>query len=116
MAGPLALDRDAIFAACERYGVKRLVVFGSAVTDRFHESSSDVDFLVEFRNDLASRFDAYFGLKESLEALLRRPVDLCLTSRTGESVLRGFGRGERSGALCGLKPPGCFGTPATRLG
>jgi uncharacterized protein len=76
MAGPLPLDRDAISAACARYGVKRLVVFGSAVTDRFDESSSDVDFLVEFRDDLASRFDAYFGLKESLEALLGRPVDL----------------------------------------
>jgi predicted nucleotidyltransferase len=75
-AGPLALDRDAISAACERYGVKRLVVFGFAVTDRLEESSSDVDFLVEFRNDLASRFDAYFGLKESLEALLGRSVDL----------------------------------------
>ena len=76
MAGPLALDRDAISAACERYGVKRLVVFGSALTDRFDETSSDVDFLVEFRDDLVSRFDAYFGLKESLEALLGHPVDL----------------------------------------
>jgi hypothetical protein len=42
MAGPLALDRDAISALCERYGVKRLVLFGSAVTDRFDGSSSDV--------------------------------------------------------------------------
>lgn len=76
MAGPLALDRDAISAVCERYGVKRLIVFGSAVTDRFDESSSDVYFLVEFRGDLASRFDAYFGLKESLETLFGRSVDL----------------------------------------
>lgn len=76
MTGPLLLDRDAISAACRRYGVKRLVVFGSAVTERFDASSSDVDFLVEFRDDLVGRFDAYFGLKESLEALLGRPVDL----------------------------------------
>lgn len=76
MAGPLALDRDAISAACERYGVKRLVVFGSAVSDACDESSIDVDFMVEFRDNLASRFEAYFGLKESLEALLGRPVDL----------------------------------------
>lgn len=67
-AGPLVLDRAAIAAACERYGVRRLVVFGSAVTDRFDESSSDVDFLVEFRDGVADRFDAYFGLKESLES------------------------------------------------
>ena len=76
MAGPIVLDRDAISAACKRFGVKRLVVFGSAVTNRFDEASSDVDFLVEFRDDLVNRFDAYFGLKESLEALLGRPVDL----------------------------------------
>jgi predicted nucleotidyltransferase len=76
MTGPLALDREAISAACEQYGVKRLVVFGSAVTDHFDESSSDVDFMVEFRDELASRFDAYFGLKEALEALLGRSVDL----------------------------------------
>lgn len=76
MAGPLVLDRAAISAACKRYGVKRLVIFGSAVTDRFDESTSDVDFLVEFRDDVVNRFDAYFGLKESLEAQLDRPVDL----------------------------------------
>lgn len=76
MSGPLALDRAAISAACKQYGVKRLVVFGSAVTEHFDESTSDVDFLVEFRDDIVNRFDAYFGLKESLEALLGRPVDL----------------------------------------
>jgi hypothetical protein len=76
MAGPLVLDPAAISAACEQYRVRRLVIFGSAVTDRFDESTSDVDFLVEFRDDVVNRFDAYFGLKESLEALLGRPVDL----------------------------------------
>ncbi|MGM0386292.1 MAG: nucleotidyltransferase family protein, partial [Actinomycetota bacterium] len=65
-----------ILAACQRYGVKRLVIFGSAVTDRFDDSTSDVDFLVEFREDVVNRFDAYFGLKETLETLLGRPVDL----------------------------------------
>jgi predicted nucleotidyltransferase len=76
MAGPLVLDLAAIAAACERYGVKRLVIFGSAVTERFNESTSDVDFLVKFRDDVVNRFDAYFGLKESLEALLSHPIDL----------------------------------------
>lgn len=76
MAGPLVLDRSAISAACERNGVRRLVIFGSAVTERFDELTSDVDFLVEFRDDVVNRFDAYFGLKESLEAVLGHPVDL----------------------------------------
>lgn len=76
MASPLILDRAPISEACRRFGVKRLVVFGSAVTDRFDSARSDVDFLVEFRDDVVNRFDSYFGLKETLEALLGRPVDL----------------------------------------
>jgi len=55
---------------------RRLVVFGSAVTEEFDERDSDVDFLVDFADDLEDRLAAYFGLKESLEELLHRPVDL----------------------------------------
>ena len=55
--------------------MRRLVVFGSILTDRFDESS-DVDFLVEFGDDVEDRFEAFFGLKEALESLLGRPVDL----------------------------------------
>jgi len=69
--------RGAIRDACTRYGVLRLVVFGSAVTGDFDPDRSDVDLLVEF--DATSgidRFDAFFGLKDELEALLGRPVDL----------------------------------------
>jgi predicted nucleotidyltransferase len=76
MAGPLAMDRDAVARLCQRYGVRRMVVFGSAVTEAFDELSSDVDFLVEFDEGVEDRFAAYFGLKESLETLLGRPVDL----------------------------------------
>lgn len=76
MPGPLALDRNAIGDLCRKYGVHRLVVFGSAVSDRFDESRSDVDFLVEFEDAVEGRLEAYFGLKEDLETLLGRPVDL----------------------------------------
>lgn len=76
MSGQLLLDRNAIGALCRKYGVRRLVVFGSAVTDHFDQSRSDVDFLVEFGDRANGRFEAYFGLKEELEALLGRPVDL----------------------------------------
>lgn len=72
----LMLDRDAIGALCRKHGVRRLVVFGSAVTDRFDEACSDVDFLVEFDTPVGGHFEAYFGLKDDLEALLGRPVDL----------------------------------------
>lgn len=72
----LVLDRDAITELCRRFGVRRLSVFGSAVTDRFDPDRSDVDFLVEFGDGPIDAFDAYLGLKAALEDLLRQPVDL----------------------------------------
>lgn len=62
------------------YGVRRLVLFGSALSEQFDETRSDVDFLVEFAPGVESYFEAYFGFKETLETLVGRPVDL-VTSR-----------------------------------
>lgn len=56
--------------------MRRLAVFGSAVTDRFDPERSDLDLLVEFSSDIQHPFRAYFGLKEELESLFERPVDL----------------------------------------
>jgi predicted nucleotidyltransferase len=56
-----------------RFGVKRLALFGSAARDELRETS-DVDVLVEFAG--AVTFDGYFALKDYLEILLGRPVDL----------------------------------------
>lgn len=76
MTGPLTIDRHAIESLCPKYAVRRLLLFGSAGTNRFDEATSDIDSLVEFDDAPVSRFDAYFGLKEDLEALFGRPVDL----------------------------------------
>lgn len=62
---------------CITYDVKRLMLFGSATRSDFDPTHSDIDFLVEFVSPHPSgAFDRYFGLKESLEKLFRRPVDL----------------------------------------
>ena len=77
MIGELEEHRDKMVALCRRFGVRRLDVFGSASSDEFDPARSDIDFLVELDPpDGMSRFDAFFGLKEGLEALLGRPVDL----------------------------------------
>lgn len=69
--------RDEIERLCRQFGVARLAVFGSATSSRFDVSTSDIDLLVAFapttRNDA---FDRYFGLKEALEQLFGRRVDL----------------------------------------
>lgn len=72
----LDLDNVAIAAICQRRGVRRLWLFGSALSTAFDPDTSDIDFLVEFSDAADDPFDSYFGLKEDLEQLLGRPVDL----------------------------------------
>lgn len=80
MASALALERDAIANLCRRHGVSRLRVFGSALTGRFDSAGSDVDLLVDFDPQTVDLFVASFGLKEDLERLLNRQVDLVMTN------------------------------------
>jgi predicted nucleotidyltransferase len=63
---------------CRRYGVARLELFGSATTDAFDPERSDLDFLLTFDEMDTDLFRRYFGLKESLEALFGRNVDLVM--------------------------------------
>lgn len=62
---------------CKDLKIKRLGYFGSVNTLKFHSQNSDIDFLVQFGEmpelDLFTR---YFELKEYLEKLFNRPVDL----------------------------------------
>jgi uncharacterized protein len=66
---------------CSRHHVRRLDLFGSATTDRYDASESDLDFLVEFEPlPAGTYFDTYFDLREALEQLFGRPVDLVVAS------------------------------------
>jgi predicted nucleotidyltransferase len=76
----LNLDRDVIASLCRAHNVTRLRLFGSAIRGDFDPALSDVDFLVEFAVHTPDLFDAYFGLKEDLEALVGRPVDLVMSN------------------------------------
>lgn len=79
---PLVQDKRAEVAAlCERYGVERLDLFGSASSagGGFDPDASDLDFVVSFeRRDPPDLFRRYFGLEEDLEALFGRGVDLVM--------------------------------------
>jgi len=44
----IASKWDAIAALCREYGVARLEVFGSVMTDEFDPERSGVDFVVRF--------------------------------------------------------------------
>lgn len=73
----IAQHRPGIVAICQRYGIRRLDVFGSAArASDFDPARSDADFLVEFASDVQPGLHAIFGAKADLEALLGRGVDL----------------------------------------
>ena len=73
----IAQHRPGIAAICQRYGIRRLEVFGSAArANDFDPAHSDADFLVEFASGVQPGLNAIFGAKADLEALLGRGVDL----------------------------------------
>lgn len=77
---PLVEDKKTeISEVCQHYGVERLDLFGSTVAEQFDPILSDLDFVVSFeRREPPNLFDRYFGLKEDLENLFGREVDLVM--------------------------------------
>ena len=62
---------------CRAHRVARLELFGSAASNRFDPTESDLDFLVEFLPlSPADRANAYFGLLADLQDLFSREIDL----------------------------------------
>ena len=82
MTTSIAQNRIGIERLCKRYSVKRLELFGSAVTrGEFTDGRSDLDFFVEFTDtDYRGASDRYFGLMHGLEDLLQCSIDLIETS------------------------------------
>ncbi len=85
MAIAVDVPRDELAALCQRYHVRRLMLFGSVLRDDFRPDS-DVDVLVEFEPDARIGFFKFVDLEDSLSELLGRKVDL----NTPESLSRHF--------------------------
>jgi predicted nucleotidyltransferase len=67
--------RDLLIAACKRFDVVRLDIFGSAARGSdFDPAHSDVDFLVVFRP--SAKADFYLDLEEAFVSILGCKVDL----------------------------------------
>ena len=72
---------------CHRHSVKHLDLFSSAAGEGFDDlGDSDLDFVVSFeRRDPPELFDRYFCLKEDLEGLFERGVDLVMEGAVGKN-------------------------------
>lgn len=80
MVHEIAMHRSDLEALCRSHHVRLLEIFGSAAGSAFNEDS-DFDFLVEFGPMPDGTYAAnFFDLKEKLEKLLGRPVDLIVAS------------------------------------
>ena len=67
---------DNLKKLCVTYNVEKMYLFGSSLNSNFNEKS-DIDLLVKFKHiELSKYFDNYIDLKEKLESLLGREVDL----------------------------------------
>ncbi len=73
---------------CKDYHVAEMYVFGSVLNDNF-SSKSDIDFLVKFEKvNPFAYFDNYMDLKEKLEDLLSRAVDLVEIQTVKNPILK----------------------------
>jgi len=89
MTSLIIQNAEELRAIARRRRVRRLAVFGSALTGTFDAELSDIDLLVEFGDlEPVDRADAYFGPLADLEALFGRPVDLVERSALRNPVLR----------------------------
>jgi len=69
------LDSDILATFCRKWRIRELSVFGSALREDFGPES-DLDFLVSFEPGTPLDIDRLLDMKEELEALCGRPVDL----------------------------------------
>lgn len=96
MIHPIDEKRSQLEDLCRQAGVLRLDAFGSVVRGDFDPSSSDLDFIVEFGElPPVAYARAWFALKEGLEDLFKRPVDLITPSSLSNPYFRRRVEAER---------------------
>lgn len=76
MIAELTAQSGRIAELCHSFGVRKLEVFGSAVTGEFDMQSSDIDFIADFADRSPGYARRYVSFAEALENLFSRPVDL----------------------------------------
>lgn len=81
-------NKEKIHSILKAHGVTKAELFGSAVRDDFN-NESDIDLLVTFSDEirLLDYADNYFALKETLESLFDRNVDILSSKSLRNPVL-----------------------------
>ncbi|TET36181.1 MAG: nucleotidyltransferase [Planctomycetota bacterium] len=82
MKRKLPVDAETVESFCRKWKITEFTVFGSTLRDDFGPQS-DIDVMVSFAPDAEWSLWDHFSMKEELERLLKRSVDL-LTRRSLE--------------------------------
>lgn len=79
-----------LFSSCERNGVNRLYLFGSALTDKFDKGQSDLDFFVELNEekDPLIQGENLISLWDDLERIFNTRVDLLTPNSLVNPILK----------------------------
>ncbi len=75
MPTQVPIDRKRVVAFCRKWRILEFSLFGSVLRDDFHPDS-DIDVLVSFEPDAPWSLLDIVTMKEELEDIFRREVDL----------------------------------------
>jgi uncharacterized protein len=75
MTLPITIPNQSLKTLCEQYHIRRVLLFGSVLREDF-TSESDIDVLVEFDSDARIGLFEMVDIRDELEALFHRRVDL----------------------------------------
>ena len=81
----LPLPREAIAAFCRRWKITELALFGSVLREDFG-SDSDVDVLVTFAPEARWTLLDFVTMKDELEGMIGREVDLVTRAAVEQSA------------------------------
>jgi len=84
----IKLYEEQIRKICIELQLNKLDLFGSITTDNFGPNS-DLDIIVEFKkDDTRNHFDSYFLLKNRLQNIFHRPVDIIIDGSVRNPYLK----------------------------
>ena len=72
----IEIPNDKIAEFCQRWKITEFALFGSVLRDDFRPDSSDVDILVTFDSNSHTTLFDMVDMKEELEEIFGRKVDL----------------------------------------
>jgi len=88
MSVPIDEKLEEIAAACQRYGIVRLFVFGSALRNDFKPGESDIDLLVEFGPvEITKRFHVFLDAREAFRNIFQANVDLVMQGAVKNKII-----------------------------